>query len=238
MNRATLLLTRPEAQSLRFADAFRQRFGSDWPVVISPLTRFKQLNPDPVLKDMTDLIFTSENAVRAYVHLGGKSSGQAWCVGERTVQAARSAGFSTRSGPGDAAGLAQMIVASGAGRNMLWPRPVHAAFDIEKALNLAGIETISLIVYDQVACNPIPDAIALMASSTRVLLPLFSARSASIAGDAFADAKAAICVASISSNVAAASAMLPAKHRITAANPDATGMLDALALFTGADKTA
>lgn len=231
-------MTRPEAQSLRFADAFRARFGRDWPVLISPLTQIVLLEPGPPPDAEADLVFTSENAVIAYASRCHGRGAVAWCVGERTAQAAREAGFITRVGPGDAVGLVRVIIAGGEARRLIWPRPVHAAYDIASDLNSAGIETISWVIYDQQSCEPTPQAVSMMALPDPVLLPLFSARSALIAGAVFARSSAQIDLAAFSDAVAIAAAGLPARHSIVAARPDSAAMLDALAALIGPDKMA
>lgn len=234
--RPTLLLTRPEAQSLRFAAAFRARFGADWPIVISPLTEIVELSPDLPKGDWTDVIFTSENAVRAFARLTADRSATAWCVGGRTAAAAQAAGFRTRTGPGDVAGLCRAIVACGTVTRLLYPRPVHAAGDVGENLKSAGIETKSLLLYDQAARPPTVEAVRLMAGAAPVLLPLFSPRSAALAAGAFASGRAPLRVAAISAATASAGAGLAARACVVAARPDAEAMLDALGVLIDAAK--
>ncbi|MGB3314372.1 MAG: uroporphyrinogen-III synthase, partial [Albidovulum sp.] len=114
--RPTLLLTRPEKQSKGFAGAFRARFGADWPVIHSPLTAIRYLAAGPVPPDTDGIIFTSQNAVSAFLRVTGDRGLKAWCVGMRTAEVARKAGFDVVAGPGGAEDLAQMIIESGAGR--------------------------------------------------------------------------------------------------------------------------
>ncbi len=226
--RPTLLLTRPEAPSRRFAAAFRERFGADWPVVISPLTKIVNLSPQLPEGDWPDVIFTSENAVQAFRKLRPDHRATAWCVGGRTAKAAEAAGFRARTGPGDVAGLCEAIVAAGTVTRLLYPRPVHAAGNVEGAMYSAGIETKSVLVYDQVSRPPTAAAHLLMAGAAPVLLPLFSPRSAALAAAAFTSATAPVWIAAISGATADAGAPLTAPHCIIATRPDAEGMLDAL----------
>ncbi|MCW3781529.1 uroporphyrinogen-III synthase [Defluviimonas salinarum] len=236
-HRPILLLTRPEAQSRRFSDAFRDRFGADWPVIVSPLTEIRFLDPGPLPDDGRDLVFTSENAVAAFARLTPGGRGRAWCVGTRTEAAARAAGFSTRAGPGDAEGLARAIATSGEAARLLWPRPVHVARDMAKSLNSAGIDTVSVLIYDQISCPATDAATTALRETTPVLLPLFSPRSARLAAAAIAGTAAPLWVAAMSPAIAEAAAALSPQGLHTAETPDAAAMLDALDALIAAAKT-
>ncbi|WP_347311680.1 uroporphyrinogen-III synthase [Defluviimonas sp. SAOS-178_SWC] len=235
-NRPTLLLTRPEAQSRRFADSFRARFGADWPVVISPLSEIALLSPELPEGHWPDLIFSSENVVQAYAHLTSDRSATAWCVGGHTASVAKAAGFRTRTGPGDAEGLCKAIIAAGTVTRLLYPRPVHAAGAVQKTMEFAGIETVSVVLYDQIARPPSADALRLLAGPTPVLLPLFSPRSAALAADAFEARSAPLWIAAISNATAEAGRGLRAARRIVASRPDAEAVLDALGELIAASK--
>ncbi|MDW4549105.1 uroporphyrinogen-III synthase [Defluviimonas sp. D31] len=236
-HRPILLLTRPEAQSRRFSDAFRDRFGADWPVILSPLTAIRPLDPGPLPDGDRDLVFTSENAVAAFARLAPRRGARAWCVGTRTEEAAREAGFATRIGPGDAEGLARTITASGETARLLWPRPVHAARDVAEMLNSAGIDTVSALVYEQISCPANNAATAALRGTSPVLLPLFSPRSARLAATAFAIAEAPLWIAAMSPAVAEAAAALSPQGLRIARTPDAPAMLDALDALIAAAKT-
>lgn len=235
--RPILFLTRPEAQSRRFADEFRARFGADWTVVIAPLTEIVLLDASLPSDAPKHVIFTSENAVTAFAQLSTDRTTLAWCVGTRTQAAARAAGFETRLGPGDGAGLAEAIAADRSVRRILYPRPVHAAGDIPGALKSAGIETIPVVVYDQRE-QPLSDtARAVLGGPVPVLLPLFSPRSAQLAANAARAAAAPLLIAAISPNAAEAVRGVPARRIVTAARPDGEAMLDALGALIAAAKT-
>ncbi len=235
--RPALLLTRPDAQSRRFAALFRSRFGAAWPVVISPLTEIAFLPCELPAELPSDIVFTSENAVAAFSRLSRDRHATAWCVGTRTEAAARMAGFATRRGPGDWVGLARLLIEAGGVRRVLHPRGVHAAGDLPGALASAGIEPVIMTVYDQKELLPTAEALRLTGASQPVLLPLFSPRSARLATRAFAAAKAPFRIATISAAADAAARGLPATARIIAARPDGEAVLDALAALIAAGKT-
>jgi uroporphyrinogen-III synthase len=225
----TLLLTRPADAAARFADDFRARFGADWPVVVAPLNERVPTGNLPPLDTVRTLIFTSEAGVAAFAALSSRRDFAVWCVGGRTAETAAAAGFQPETGPGDGAGLVRHLTAHSPPGPCLHLRGRHAAVDMAGALNSAGIETESAIIYDQRALPLTDEARALLAGREPVLLPLFSPRSARLAAAALADVKAPLAVAALSPAVAAAAAAIPARATAVAATPDAGGMLDALA---------
>lgn len=227
-HRPPLLLTRPATASARFAAAFRANFGADWPVVLSPLMETIWRSPRLDLDGVAALIFSSETAVQGYCRLQTTRNLRAWCVGVRTAEAARVAGFDAVEGPGDAARLADMILRAGADGKMLWPHGKQVAFDIADRLNRAGTETVSVTVYDQKTLPPTDAARALVAGSDPVLLPLFSPRSAALACAAFADSRAPLWVAALSPSIADACAPLGPRRLSVAVRPDSESLLAAL----------
>ena len=227
--RPTLLLTRPDAQSRVFAKAFRARFGADWPVIISPLTAIRFLDAGPVPAKADGIIFTSQNAVSAFARRTADRGLMAWCVGARTADIARDAGFDVIAGPGDAGGLVQMIIETGAARRMIYPRGVSVSVDMAGLLAKAGIETLPMVIYDQAECPPTAEAVSAVRARHPLLLPLFSPKSAQRAAAAFPDPTAPLLIAAISSAVADAAAAFNANRVEIAAQPDADAMLDTLA---------
>lgn len=223
--RPSLLLTRPEPASRRFAAAFRARFGADWPVTISPLMAIAALAPRVSAADA--VIFTSENAVAPFVALSPATGRLAWCVGDRTAQAAAAAGFRTRAGPGDAARLVPMIVAGHEGGRLIHARGHHIAADIVTELARAGLNAVDAVVYEQ--CDLALDAAAqaLLAGPSPVLVPLFSPRSAALFAQQARDARAPLLLAPISAAAARPCSGLNARVEI-AREPAAGAVLDAL----------
>ncbi|WP_343080466.1 uroporphyrinogen-III synthase [Ostreiculturibacter nitratireducens] len=233
--RPTVLLTRPEPASRRFAEALRSRLG-ELRVVISPVTRTAFRAPDLPDRDFAGLVFTSENAVTGFCRLSPRRDIHAWCVGERTAGAARKEGFAVTRGPGDGAALAEAMIAAAVPGPVLWPHGADMAFDIAERLNSAGVETVSAVVYEQEALPPTAEAQALLSGSVPVLLPLFSARSARLVVDWARGSTAPFSVAAMSEAVARASEPLAAGNLVVAERPDAEAMLDAIgALIDAAD---
>lgn len=166
-----LLLTRPLAGSRRFA---AQAAGLGLRCVISPLMRIEPVAHDSArLAAAKGLVFTSEHAIAA----AGPGRGRpALCVGDRTAAVARAAGYDVTEGPGDAVGLAPLARGL-VGEGWLHPGGRHLAAEL-------GVP--AMVVYDQLPAPPDDAARAALTGTAPVLLPLFSPRSARIAGDAVA----------------------------------------------------
>ena len=141
-----VLLTRPEADSRRVAERLA---GEGIATAIWPLTRIVH-EPGPVkVPAGTDgLVFTSQNAVEAFVAASGRRDLTAWCVGARTAGAARAAGFAdVRSADGDVSDLARLLRGGGAER-LLYLRGRHVSADLGALLADSGIAFCERIVYD------------------------------------------------------------------------------------------
>ena len=224
-----LLLTRPEAAARRFAAQIEDRFGP-MSVVLSPAMRIIDLVPDLPAQEPDALIFTSENAVSAFCRLFPRRDLPVWCVGQATLSAARAEGFDARPGPGDAAGLVAELLATRPPGILCWPRGARVAADLAEVLILAGLETISLVCYMTETVPPSPEALAALAQTGPLILPLFSPRSAQAAIWA-RDRQAELWVVALSPAIAAAARDLAPERLITAAAPNTPALLDAMADF-------
>jgi uroporphyrinogen-III synthase len=109
------------------------------------------------------------------------------------------------------------------------PTAADRAFDMAETLKKAGIETISTEIYTQEACPPNADAVALLAKSGPVILPIFSARSGRLAAAAFASRPARLLIAAISEQVAAEARALAPERMVVASTPDAEALIAAIA---------
>lgn len=223
----TLLLTRPEPAARRFAAACSARFEPFAAVVHAPLQRIAPL-PLPDIPANATLAFTSENGVAAAAALaaGGRP---AWCVGARTAQAARAAGFTARSADGDAAALAAAIAADPPRGPVLHLAGRHQRGDLVERLRSAGVEAARRVVYDQVAQPIGGTARAALEGRRPVLAPLFSPRSAALlSADPALPAPSRLHLACLGPAVATAWRTAPPAAVETAARPDADAMLAAM----------
>ncbi|SMH44424.1 uroporphyrinogen-III synthase [Maritimibacter sp. HL-12] len=165
---ATLLLTRPEAQSRAFAE----KLGTGAPVVIAPVMEIVGTGVQPDLSTYHGVILTSANALR---FLPGLHGVRAWCVGEHTAGAARAQGAQVMRVADDAEDLLAGFNGSGP---LLHLRGEHARGNVAQRLTSAGIVTHEAVIYRQVPRELTDEARRLIEGEGKVILPLFSPRSA------------------------------------------------------------
>jgi uroporphyrinogen-III synthase len=170
---ATVLLTRPRAQSAGFAVQVRARLPGVR-VVVAPLMEIVPTGSAPELGPRDAAIFTSANAVAA----AGAGHGRlAFCVGTRTAAAAEAAGFAaTVAGPTAEALVAELARLRPEGR-LVHLHGVHTRGDVAARLAAAGLTVEARSVYDQINVPPGPDFAEALAAP-RLVAPLFSPRSA------------------------------------------------------------
>jgi uroporphyrinogen-III synthase len=222
------LLTRPASQGDRFAEELRARFGPAVRVVRSPLLMPDYLNP-ALPGDVAGMIFTSETGVTALGRLRPACGLPAWCVGDRTAQAARLAGYDARSAAGDAAALVAAVLADAPPGPLLHARGSDSRGAVAERLTQEGVRTFEAVVYAQRPVPLSPRARRLLEASDPVLVPLFSPRSAALfaaAADDFAR-RAPLWIVALSPAVAGAVAVLRPDRQAVAASPDAGALLDA-----------
>jgi uroporphyrinogen-III synthase len=170
----TFLLTRPAAQSARFASQLHQVFAQT-DIVISPLFHTQYFAP-PLPKGPFDaVIFTSQAGVEAAQRLNAPGlPNKAYCVGPATQSAAQLAGFDARGTAGDLSDLIGLIQTVAANERLLYLRGADVTADLDAILD----HTLSLVVYQQVEQPLTAEARSLLAGENPVILPVFSKRSA------------------------------------------------------------
>ncbi len=225
-----ILLTRPLAQSQRFAD----QIGG---ALISPLMRPEFLSPDLPLGDFAAVVLTSETGAEAAGRISAAGNAlpkRAFCVGNRTAEVARAAGFTASSAAGAADDLLAHTIAVAPVGRLLLLRGQDSVGDLERRLVLAGIETVSLVVYRQIAQSLTDEAIAVLQDPRPVILPIFSPRSARLLADELRRiaAKAPIWLAALSPAVAEAFDF-PTVYTEIAPRPDSDAMLRAVQALRG-----
>lgn len=225
-----VLLTRPEAAGDRFAADLVARFGGRVTVIASPLLEPRFLAP--ALPDAAALVLTSETGVQAAARLGVALPERAYCVGRRTADAARAAGFDALSADGDADALVALILSSGDRGPFLHLHGRDTRGDVVARIAAAGLPATGAIVYAQDPRPLSPLARALLDRAGPVVLPVFSPRTAELFA-ATAPHRAALWVAALSPAVASALHGLPVARMVTAARPDAASLMDVIASLIG-----
>lgn len=138
-----LLLRRREAAE---SDAARLA-SAGVETVISPLISIAPVATD-VPSEIGTLAFTSASGVAGFAALTSRRDPPVQAVGPATAEAARRAGFrEVLVGPGDGASLAEQIIATDVATPVVHFRGRDSAFDLNGALNGAGIMALERIVY-------------------------------------------------------------------------------------------
>jgi uroporphyrinogen-III synthase len=187
----------------------------------------EMINPPRPSGPFSAVIFTSETGVLA-AQMDDLPK-RAFCVGQRTADAAAMAGFSPQFTQGDWRPLYDLILAEKIGGRLLFLHAQEAAPDLANALNSAGIETVSIPVYRQKAQGLTAPARDLLCQSAPVVIPFFSARSAQIFCQEYIRTKASapLYIAALSDQVARA-VTLRAAHLQMAQRPTAQDMAEAV----------
>lgn len=216
-----VLITRPEAQGQAFAAKLREACEGPMDIIVSPLLRIAPIAVD--LPQCEAMILTSVNGVAQAVRLGVATGTMAFCVGPKTADAARDAGFKPVTGPGDAEGLIGVLRDHRPQGRVVHIRGEHARGDIAKALMQDGLDCAEVVAYRQEQMSLDAAARRALDDVDPVVIPIFSPRTATLLAAA-GPFRAALHIVAISEaavpDVAGAEATI-------AACPDGNAMLDA-----------
>ncbi len=168
-----VLITRPQPQAGRLADALRDRGVK---TVVSPLMRaiFPPVELPPGA--FRAVVLTSEAGATAAAQFRSGLPARALCVGERTAEVARAGGFDARSLGATAAEMLQALAEESG--PFLYLRGREASVDVAAELHARGQAAESAVVYAQEPAPLTDEARALLLAAGPVVLPLYSARSA------------------------------------------------------------
>ena len=179
-----ILLTRPQAQGMRYAALCRAEFGARAEVMLAPMQQIVWLAPPPAIPDDAALVFTSENGVLGVLRAGMGAGRRAFCVGERTAEAARQAGMVAISANGTVDDLAALILKAPPAGALMHLHGAHQRGDLAGRLVAAGLRATGHVIYDQRALALAQGARDALAGPRRVIAPLFSPRSARLLAEA------------------------------------------------------
>ncbi len=217
-----LALTRPRPRAEALLARIETRLGRRVPALIAPLLEVQPLAADYTPRAFDGLILTSAHGAQLARDIAGLP---VWCVGRATARAARVRGARVRAVAADADGLLAQLAGREFGRGLLWLRGVHVAGDIAARLGATGIRVRAVTIYDQPARPPDPALTRALEGTAPVVLPLYSPRSARLAGQALRRAGPGLRVIALSPAVAGAwQAAAGAPARICA-RPDGEEML-------------
>lgn len=186
---ARVLVTRPDPGATRTA---RRLEALGFEPVLLPLS---DTRPLPVARDSvpakaTAIAVTSANALRhAPSGLIERLNGlPCHAVGARTAESARKAGFfAVTEGPGDAAGLADMIATELGEVTLAYLCGRVRMPDFENRLLANGIKAVPVETYDTVALSPDPSTVRHQLAGQPIdVVLVYSARAASALGSLMA----------------------------------------------------
>jgi uroporphyrinogen-III synthase len=224
---AILVLTRPEEASRRFLKAVEKGLGGPVAHIFSPAIEIETVPHGQISKEAAAIILTSEQGARRAQDAGATAGMAAWCVGDRTAEAAWSTGLEAISTGGDVEALIAAILAARPNAPLVHIRGEQSTGDVAARLTEAGIPTSDLVVYRQAECEPRPELLQALNRSDPLVVPLFSPRSAEALLRRI-DRADVLRVVAMSDAVADAAEANGAKDILVAERPD----LEAMALAT------
>ena len=166
-----VLLTRPEADSLRLA----AELPAGTHAIVAPLLRIVFLPFDVArVPAAASLILTSGHGVAAWTASDGGARG-AWCVGPRTAEMAARAGLDLRGQAPTADALLDRIPADAS--PLVHLRGAHHRGAMVDRLRARGLRASALTAYRADACPLTPAALTALRDGP-VVAPVFSPRTA------------------------------------------------------------
>ncbi|MDE0850875.1 uroporphyrinogen-III synthase [Yoonia sp.] len=221
---ATVLITRPKAQSEAFAAALEVAYEGPVRTVISPLLEIVPLAVSGSYQNVDHVIFTSVHGVAAAARLGLQKGIAAWCVGTQTANAAADMGFAVHNADGANRELVAMIVAAAPKGRMIHVRGKYVAGAIVEHLRSSGIVCDVVVAYEQMACPATSAARSLLRGQNSVIVPLFSPRTAKLFAE-IADFNAPLHLITMSEAVDVSNEDAPIASRKIATNNRRAGMI-------------
>lgn len=222
---ATILLTRPQEDSRRFALQIREQMPKI-EILVSPLMRVTYRDAVPTTAPKA-LIFTSRHGVLAAQSMNLAKNIPVFAVGDATARAAQTLFKTVHSADGDASALVRTIKTAAPKPPLLHIRGGHSRGEIAQTLNALGLQTDDLVAYDQDLLPLTPAAQSLLEGAKPMIVPLFSPRTAAQFATQCPPG-ACLFLACMSEAVADEVKHLPAKMRTIADDPTASAMLAAL----------
>lgn len=221
-----LLVTRPPQDAARFIAGLEARGQAPTGVIVSPVASFVHANTAPFPGNVAGIVLTSAHALKAPQVRSLTAGLAAFCVGDRTAEAAASLGFDAVSARGDADALVHLVLASDTMGPLVHPHGTHTRGNVAERLTAAGVACTGVEVYRQVA-RPLSDAaMTALRGDAPMIVPLFSPRSAQI----FATQgpfSAPLHIVAMSDAVAMAAAPLNPLSVAVARTPNQRAMIDA-----------
>ena len=225
---AGLLMTRPQAAAERFVSGLPAAVTAQLQVIYAPLL---DIQPVPVAVDLDGIrgvIFTSANGVTTGSTQVVRRDLPVFCVGERTADAAKQAGWTVKVCAPDADTLVSRVLKLQPSAPILHLRGQHAQGKVAARLTAGGIRCEEQITYNQRLLQLSPQAISALAAQKEMIVPLFSPRTARQFADLYPTG-AVVHLIALSDAVAAPLKALNYKGLQICSEPNAKAMARAVA---------
>lgn len=175
-----VLITRPQPQADRLAEAVRPVVPDAVAVVVSPLMRMERLAFTLPKRPYGAVVLTSEAGAVIAATMRADLPDLAHCVGERTAEAAQDAGFSVGEVAPTADLLLQRLMVIAHPGRMIYLHGRDVSVRIDQVLTKAGIGADAVAVYAQTRGHLTDEAMGLILTKKAVLVPFYSRRSAEL----------------------------------------------------------
>jgi len=221
-----ILITRPLVQSRRFSKHLIENFGTRVEICISPIIKIKPLIVDVDVSQFDGIIFTSENAVKAFNKLDIITKKDVFCVGRQTAKFARGIGLHVTQIAKDTTYLIAFLKKNKSQARLLYLCGDNISVDLTKALFTSSISVSSKVVYEQVPIKLTRDAIKILSQEVPLLIPIFSERSGHLLSKQFTkkmiSPRIAVCLShQIANNIA----QYEYDKVLTSQNPDMDSLI-------------
>jgi uroporphyrinogen-III synthase len=180
-----LLLTRPSEAAARFLAVLPRDLVEQLAIVVSPLLKIRPLAPPEDLADYAGAVFSSAAGV-----VPPPVSGlPAYCVGERTAEAAAGAGWQSHVCGDNADALVAVLPQMNVAGPLLHMHGRHTRGRVAERLSAAGLRCDARVVYEQEQMEFTGEAQQLFADQAQVVAPVFSPRTARLFAEKCSDAR-------------------------------------------------
>ena len=219
--RVGLLLTRTQAASQRFLNLLPAKSLANVTVIVAPLLRIEKLLEPADLAGAAGVIFTSSNGVHAAP--APQSDLPAFCVGKRTTDVARAAGWQAQFSGATAEELVSTLAAQRPEAPLVHLHGRHTRGDVAKRLSDLGLKCEGKTIYEQHLQQLEPQTRRLISAQSDLIVPLFSPRLARHFASLGID-QVNLSLIALSQAVAAELKGLPCKDLQVSTAPDAESM--------------
>jgi uroporphyrinogen-III synthase len=218
-----LLMTRPQEASARFVSQLPRGVQAVFKVIHAPLMRVSPLADQISYEGYQGVVFTSANGVAAADHAPGPLP--AYCVGQRTTETAKDAGWQAKFCGATAAALVTQLSAAPPPSPLLHLHGRHTREDIASQLTASGLPCDGQVIYEQQLLPLSPKVKREICAQRDVIVPLFSPRTARHFASLGLD-QVNLTLIALSESVAAELKGLNCKNLRVSKAPDAISMAE------------